>query len=391
MTLFAPAVEILKTGTTLSKVGDDVTYTFTITNMSDEYAPALILDGIKDTLLGDLSAEATAEGLDVLSYKESGSFDVIRTVLSTDPNPLKNIVTVHYHPEGFENDVWGEDDHSVDLVHPNTMVTIEPDVWETFPGGNVILTITEKNTGDVALENVSVTVNDGTSDIAVLDKDTVGMTGDNSNGILDPGETWTWKLTVTINVDTTFTVTGSGKVVGLPNIITFPDYPDEQAFVEVLVTGATRTLGFWKTHLDFTTYIFNNYLGTPPSIDLGWKQVDSMSDMMGIFWANVAKNSDGSKRNALCKARVQASWQAMAAILNSSMPGGASLPSGVTLGSIKDTLGGTDVGAIKALASQLDAYNKSGDDVALDPSLLPTGKADPNGARDIADIPFADC
>jgi hypothetical protein len=113
--------------------------------------------------------------------------------------------------------------------------------------------------------------------------------------------------------------------------------------------------------------------------------------MMGIFWANIAKNSDGSKRNALCKARVQASWQAIAAILNSSMPGGAPLPSGVTLDSIKNTLGGTNIGAIKALASQLDAYNNSGDDIALDPSLLPTGKADPNGARDIAVIPFADC
>ena len=271
------------------------------------------------------------------------------------------------------------------------MVTIEPDLWETFPGGNVILTITEKNTGDVALENIKVTLDPGGIELTKSSPSFVGG-DDNNNDLLDPGETWTWKYQTTISVDTTFVVTGYGEVVGLGNIITYsPDYPDEQASVEVLVTGATRTLGFWKTHLDFTTYIFDNHLGEPPSIDLGWKQVDSMSDMMGIFWANVAKNSDGSKRNALCKARVQASWQAMAAILNSSMPGGSPLPGGVTLGSIKDTLGGTDVGAIKALALQLDTYNKSGDDVALDPNLLPTGNADPNGARDIADIPFANC
>jgi hypothetical protein len=291
----------------------------------------------------------------------------------------------------FNGSQSGDTEEPLLVFDPNTMVTITPDVWETFPGGNVILTITEENTGDVALENVSVTVNDGTSDIAVLDKDTVGMTGDDGNDILDPAETWTWELTVIIYVDTTFTVTGYGEVVGLGNIITYPDYPDEQAEATVETGAATRTLGFWKTHLFFTEYIFDNYLFEIPPIDLGWKQVDSMSDMMGIFWANVAKDSDGSKRNAPCKAKVQASWQAMAAILNSSMPGGAPLPSGVTLDSIRDTLFSNSVGAIKALASQLGAYNESGDDIALDPNLPPTGKADPNGARYIADIPFADC
>jgi len=319
----------------------------------------------------------------------SESYEYDYTVLGTEGDPLINTAEAHYYIEGLPNDITDSDTVEVDVVHPNTMVTIEPDLWETFPGGNVILTITEKNTGDVALENVSVTVNDGTSDIAVLDKDTVGMTGDDGNGILDPGETWTWELPVIIYVDTTFTVTGYGEVVGLGNIITYPDYPDEQAEATVETGAATRTLGFWKTHLIFTENVFDVYLGG--NIDLGWRQIDSIEKLMGIFWANVAKESDGSKRKALCKARVQASWQAIAAILNSSMPGGAPLPSGVTLESIKNTLGGTNVGAIKALASQLDDYNMSGDDVALDPSLLPTGKADPNGARDIANIPFADC
>ena len=188
---------------------------------------------------------------------------------------------------------------------------------------------------------------------------------------------------------TTCTVTGHGTApLGL-DITPANGYDTEEGSVDIEVSGATRTLGFWKTHLNFTTYVFTNYTGN--SIDLGWKNVTSIDEMMGIFWANVAKNSDGDKRGNLCQARVQTSWQAIAAILNSNMPGGAPLPSGVTLESIKNTLGGNNVSAIKALASQLDTYNNSGDGVALDPSLPPTGKADPNGARNIADIPFADC
>ena len=48
------------------------------TNLIDADAPDLILDSIADTVLGSLMAEATTEGLDVLSYGESsGSFDVV--------------------------------------------------------------------------------------------------------------------------------------------------------------------------------------------------------------------------------------------------------------------------------------------------------------------------
>jgi len=276
------------------------------------------------------------------------------------------------------------------VVHPNTTVNITPDVWETSPGGNVILNITETNTGDVALEDISVVLDPGAILLTNASPSFVNTSDIGNDSILSPNETWTWSYQTTISADTTFVVNGFGKVVGLPNIISYDEgYEFEQANVTVKVGGASRTLGFWKTHLNFTTYVFTNYTGS--CIDLGWRNVTSMDEMMGIFWANVAKNSTGAKRGELCKVRVKTSWQAIAAILNSNMPGGASLPGGVTLESIKNTLGGTNVSAIKALASQLDTYNNSGDGVALDPSLPPTGKADPKGARDIADIPFADC
>ena len=111
---------------------------------------------------------------------------------------------------------------------------------------------------------------------------------------------------------------------------------------------------------------------------------------MGIFWANNAKNSNGDKRSAIGQARETAANQALAAILNAAMPGGKPLPAGYSLTEIRNILSGTDINAIKALNSALDAFNNSGDNIALDPSLPPTGKADPQGAKGIADIPWAD-
>lgn len=73
--------------------------------------------------------------------------------------------------------------------------------------------------------------------------------------------------------------------------------------------------------------------------------------------------------------------------MNSYMPGGAPLPAGITLTSIAATLSGNNEKAIRDLGSKLAAYNESGDNVALDPTLPPTGKtnnADPQGARDVA-------
>jgi len=68
------------------------------------------------------------------------------------------------------------------------------------------------------------------------------------------------------------------------------------------------------------------------------------------------------------------------------MLGGAPLPSDITLTSIADTLTKGTRKQIRALGSALAEYNESGDDVALDPSLPPTGRvtgniADPQGGR----------
>ena len=54
MDLFQPGVDITKDGSAVSKVGDDVTYDYTIENTGSADSPNLILDSLMDT--GDTTA-----------------------------------------------------------------------------------------------------------------------------------------------------------------------------------------------------------------------------------------------------------------------------------------------------------------------------------------------
>jgi hypothetical protein len=107
---------------------------------------------------------------------------------------------------------------------------------------------------------------------------------------------------------------------------------------------------------------------------------------MGLMWSDQTKNSDGGMREKIDAARIHTAHQALAAIMNYYMPGGAPLPGGITLASIAETLTNGTEKEIRDLGSLLAGYNESGDDVALDPSMPATGKttgniADPQGAR----------
>ena len=108
------------------------------------------------------------------------------------------------------------------------------------PDTPIDLVVTEFNCGEDPLTAVSVVVNDGSSDIATLPASTAieSITDDD---ILEVGETMTWDATtdasldnIVINVTTTFTATGTGTDP-LDNIVTFPDDPNEQDSVTVVV------------------------------------------------------------------------------------------------------------------------------------------------------------
>ncbi|MCI0545493.1 MAG: hypothetical protein L0Z49_13800, partial [Actinobacteria bacterium] len=149
--LFQPGVTVDKTGPEISKVGDEVTYEYTITNTSSGDSPNLILDSIMDAGdnnggagLGDLSGNAPA-ACDELAPGAMCTFSVNYTVLQGDDDPLDNTVTVHYHPAGFLNDITASDSHSVNLFEVSVTIDKTGDPLSKI-GDSVNYTITVTNT-----------------------------------------------------------------------------------------------------------------------------------------------------------------------------------------------------------------------------------------------------
>jgi hypothetical protein len=303
------------------------------------------------------------------------------------------------------------------LLIPHTTITLEADFYETTPGGNVWLYISDTNDGEVPLMNPSVTLLVGANPPIELVKGDAywspggtkpwpqipgAPNGDtNDDGIMDVDETWYWAVQVTLYTNTNITVNGHGTDP-LGNPVDGPTYLSETDTITVRVGGATRTWGFWKTHLFLVQWMFDPAGGniTLP-IDLGtWNGqdmlIDSVCRYMGLMWSNQSNNSDGGKRVKIDAARIHTAHQALAAIMNDSMAGGAGLNAWlVTHGyptsidardTIADILTYGNEKKIRDLGSALAGYNESGEGVALDPSLPPTGRvsgniADPQGGR----------
>ena len=131
--LFTPKVEVIKSGPAKAARGEKVTYSFTINNLSSGDSPNLILDSVTDTVLGTLTAAASAN-CSSLAPSGSCSFTFDYTIQSTDPNPLVNVVTVHYHPAGFPNDVKDDDDHSLDIL---VFLGCTPGFWQGGAGAQL--------------------------------------------------------------------------------------------------------------------------------------------------------------------------------------------------------------------------------------------------------------
>jgi len=320
--------------------------------------------------------------------------DTTFTALGHGFDPLMNDIS-------FANDYTGEKDTvDVDVINPHTTLTAFTYVYDTV-SGNVEITITDCNDGDAPLTDavVHLRANDVEYGFSPMGRSSSYFDSgdDNPNpgdltGVLDPDECWTWVVNVLDNPVTYDPDTGEGL-------------ESEYQSFRIEVGNATRTWGFWKTHLWLVDYMLggsteldplDDYYTAVPIVTLpiyfgNWTDgdgyVSNNCTYMALMWAKQSHNSDGVKREKIDAARIHTAHQALAAIMNSYMPGGESLPAGINLTSIADTLSSDDITAIRNLGSALANYNESGDDEALDPSLPPTGRvyddniADPQGGR----------
>lgn len=275
---------------------------------------------------------------------------------------------------------------------PNTTITMTPSVWETTSGGNVTLTITDTNDGQVPISSPTVELLAN----GVVTTAPTYVSGDtNTNGIMDVSETWTWTWTGTIAVNTEFTVNGIGTDP-LGNPVNGPTYTSETTKLTVKVIGATRTIGFWQTHTDFTSKIFNNYLvdkfvGENIDVVEGVThkgKITNAGQLFGGFYAPIAKTTTGTKRSQIDQARIQMLQQLLAAKLNCAAFGCSQATIDLIAQADAAYKAGTNKNLIISLAGELDAFNNSGDNVAMNPSLPATGKATPKTSQSIANTAF---
>jgi hypothetical protein len=387
------------------RTGDDVTWTITETNDGDDPLTDVFVELSWDG--GASPPFAVLDHDDVASFDGGDSDDVLEpgetwtwTHTSTPPDGGQTLTATGHGTDStgadvtYPGDEEERDDATCETVTPSTSVSISPDVDTVASGETVTWTVTETNDGSDRLTNVFVNIDDSMDDdddgdmgVLAYPPDADSGNGDNA---LDPGETWTWTFTTNPTSDQQLIATGHATD-SFGSGVTYPDDPDERASACVEVGGdATRTLGYWKTHVDATRHVLNVHLGG--SMDIGWKTLDSVEEVLGMLWANPARDSDGDKRSELCHAKVQLAHQLVAALLNEALDNGAS--SGGATDEARAAMAANDFDAIKALAAELDAFNNSGDDTEItdaghdmDVYKVSYGRR----ARVMADIPIADC
>jgi hypothetical protein len=348
-------------------VGDTIHYVMSVTNPIGNVGVINTLDDIHDHLPDGTIYYFVEPGVDpplVQNPGDSANFtlDYIIDVadLVTLPNGSIGVINT-FHATGTDSNgdlVNAEVQKNSRVISPSTITGISASAASVVSGDNVTLTVTEENDGDDPLTGPQVVVNDGTSDIATLTAPP--DSGDtNTDGVLDPGETWSWSFSYgPLTTATTFTATGSGTD-SLGNTVTYPGDPDEQDAVTVDVQGNQGcTPGFWK----------NNARNWDAVAWVGYSPDDLFSDVFGVAPFTIRGNgkstiddptllqaldANGSGINLLARS-------AVAALLNASNPNISYAMSVAEVISAVQNAIASGADAIQALGEQLDYYNNAG-------------------------------
>ncbi len=243
-----------------SQVGVGGTTTLTITEQNDGDVNLSGAHVDVDNGVGTLnSASANFSGDDadgILEPGETWQWLVNNVVVNSDTtftatghgtDPLGTDIT-------YPADQEERDSVEVTVANPSTITSISSSAANVSAGGTTTLTVTEQNDGDVNLTNVHVDVDNG---VGSLTSASANFSGDDADGILEPGETWQWLVNnVVVNSDTTFTATGFGTDP-FGTVITYPGDQQERdsVSVEVLLLVQGCSPGYWKQSQHFDSYV----------------------------------------------------------------------------------------------------------------------------------------
>jgi uncharacterized repeat protein (TIGR01451 family) len=109
--------------------------------------------------------------------------------------------------------------------------------------------------------------------------------------------------------------------------------------------------------------------------------------MLGGFWANIAKTTDGTKRDKLDQAKMQMVQQLLAAMLNEQAFGTSS--EGL-IEEAKSELCGSDIDEIRRLTEELTDFNEGGENAPFPDDFDPGDQANPKEAQEQAEEEYWD-
>ena len=246
--LFQPAIAVDKTGTEVSKVGDEVDYTITLSNNSSGDTPALNCTAV-DTLLGTVFDDVLPPGDTVLTPTY--------TVQAGDPDPLVNTVTLTCSPADFPNVLTASDDHSVDLFQPAIAVDKTGDTLSKV-GDAVNYTVTLSNNSSAGSPAMNCVADDT-------------LLGEIFNGVLPAGDT---VLTPSYPVQAgdpdplVNTVTLTCSPEGFPNVLTASDDHSVELFQPAVAIDKTGdTLSKVGDVVNYTVTLSNTSSGDTPAMN----------------------------------------------------------------------------------------------------------------------------
>lgn len=260
------SIDIVKTAAPLTiHAGDNVTYTFVVTNTGQQDLSNVRLDDNPDnacdaTLPNGNTAFTTGNNDGVLNVGEV--WTVTCTIPVASPDPHTNIATVTGTPTAGP-DVTDNDDASVDIVKSQIHIEKSASPTKIHSGDDVTYTFIVTNVGD-PLSDVKVTDSDAGCTPTYVSGDT------DTDSKLDSTESWTYtcKIPVTsamINVEPSGhrnVATATGK-----DPLGTPSTDDDDALVAIVDSAimVEKTVAPGVIHAgDNVTYTFKVSLGGDP-------------------------------------------------------------------------------------------------------------------------------
>lgn len=160
-------IQVDKTGPSAAHVGDEITYTFDVTNAGEA---DLVSVDLTDPRCDDdtLVLVDDADGDTVLAVDEVWTYSCTHVVTEDDPDPLPNTATVVGEDDrGRTTD--DTDDHEVDILHPDIEIVKTVDESGPNPGDTITFSYEVTNTGDTTLFDVEV-VDDQIGAVGTIDE-----------------------------------------------------------------------------------------------------------------------------------------------------------------------------------------------------------------------------